>query len=185
MTAGFVAFLRGINVGGNNLIPMAELRASFGALGFDDVVSYINSGNLLFRAKETDARRLERKIDAMLAKEHALPGRTVVRSHGEMARLIATIDRTWKKVSPDWRYYVLFLRHEIDAETVLDGLSPKRDIEELVYCPGTLLWRARIADLTRSGVQRIASLPIYKDLTIRNLNTTRKVFALMQKMTAA
>ena len=178
----YVALLRGINVGGNNLVSMADLRASFTGLRFDDVASYINSGNILFRTKEKDARKLEKKIDAMLAKEHELPGRTVVRSRDEMARLVATIDREWKKVSDDWRYYVVFLRHEVDAESVLDSLTPRKDIEQVVYCPGTLLWRARIADLTRSGMQKLASLPLYKNVTIRNLNTTRKVFALMEKM---
>ena len=178
----YVALLRGINVGGNNMVSMADLRDSFGELGFSDVASYINSGNILFRAKSKDARALERKIDAMLAKQHDLPGRTVVRSRDEMAQLLATIDREWTEVSDEWRYYVAFLRHEVDAESVLDGLAPKKDIEEVVYCPGTLLWRTRIADLARSGMQKIASMPVYKSLTIRNLNTTRKVFALMEKM---
>ena len=178
----YVALLRGINVGGNNMVSMADLRGSFAGLGFDDVASYINSGNILFRAKEKDPRKLEKKIDAMLAREHELPGRTVVRSRAEMAQLLATIGREWKKVSDDWRYYVVFLRHEVDAESVLDGLAPKQDIEQVVYCPGTLLWRARIADLTRSGMQKIASMPLYKSVTIRNLNTTRKVFELMERM---
>jgi uncharacterized protein (DUF1697 family) len=178
----YVAFLRGINVGGNNIVSMKALKESFAALGFEDVASYINSGNLLFRAKEKDARKLERKIDRMLADEHGLPGRTVVRSHAEMNQLVDTIGRTWKRPSADWRYYVLFLRHEVDSEDALGQLKPKPDIEEVVYCPGTLLWRARIADLTRSGVQKVASLPIYKEMTIRNLNTTRKVHDLMTRM---
>ena len=181
----YVALLRGINVGGNNMVAMADLRASFAGLGFSDVASYINSGNVLFRAKSKDPRALEKNVEAMLAARHDLPGPTVVRSRDEMARLIEAIDHEWKMVSPDWRYYVAFLRHTIDAESVLDALSPKEDIEEIVYYPGTLLWRARIADLTSSGMQKIASLPIYKELTIRNLNTTRKVFALMEKMGAS
>ena len=178
----YVAFLRGINVGGNNIVSMAALKERFAGLGFDDVASYINSGNILFRAKEKDARKLERKIDAMLEAELDLTGRTVVRSRTEMRQLVDTIDRTWKRPSADWRYYILFLRHNIDSESVLDALTPKPKIEEVVYCPGTLLWRARVADLTRSGVQKITGMPIYKDLTIRNLNTTRKVLALMDTM---
>jgi len=161
---------------------MAALRESFARLGFDDVSSYINSGNILFRAKERDPRKLERRIDAMLAQDHGLPARTVVRSRAEIEDLIATIDRTWKRPSDDWRYYVVFLRHSVDSESVVEQLTPKAGIEEVVYCPGTLLWRARIADLTRSGVQRIATLPLYKEITIRNLNTTRKVAALMERM---
>ena len=54
----YVALLRGINVGGNNMVSMADLRTSFAGLGFSDVASYINSGNVLFRAKSKDPRAL-------------------------------------------------------------------------------------------------------------------------------
>jgi uncharacterized protein (DUF1697 family) len=49
-TKTFVALLRGINVGGRNTVPMAELRELLSSLGFDDVVTYIQSGNVVFRA---------------------------------------------------------------------------------------------------------------------------------------
>jgi uncharacterized protein (DUF1697 family) len=47
----YVALLRGINVGGNNMVPMKALKASFEKLGFRDVATYINSGNVVFRAE--------------------------------------------------------------------------------------------------------------------------------------
>jgi uncharacterized protein (DUF1697 family) len=59
----FVALLRGINVGGNNMIRMSSLKASFEGMSFKDVSTYINSGNIIFRAKEGDARKLERNIE--------------------------------------------------------------------------------------------------------------------------
>ncbi len=65
----FVALLRGVNVGGNNIISMKSLKTSFEQLGFSDVSTYINSGNILFKAKERDARKLETKIEAMLSRE--------------------------------------------------------------------------------------------------------------------
>lgn len=61
----FVALLRGVNVGGNNMISMKSLKASFEAIGFTQVTTYINSGNVIFKTKETDARKLERKIERM------------------------------------------------------------------------------------------------------------------------
>lgn len=53
----YLALLRGINVGGANIIPMSALRASFEALGFDDVLTYIQSGNVVFRARRGDPRK--------------------------------------------------------------------------------------------------------------------------------
>ena len=177
----YVAFLRGINVGGKNMVSMKALKESFERLGFKDVTTYINSGNVLFRAASNDPRKLESRIDRMLSQEHGVQGKTVVRSHAEMARLVKTIAATWKP-DPKARYNVIFLRHSIDSERVLDGIDIKPDIERIVYCPGTLLWAARINGLTRSAMLKLASRPIYKDMTVRNLNTTKKVFELMDAM---
>ena len=48
----FVALLRGVDVGGNNMISMASLKVSFERLGLEDVATYINSGNILFKARK-------------------------------------------------------------------------------------------------------------------------------------
>ena len=65
-----VALLRGINVGGKNLIRMPALKACFEENGFDDVVTYIQSGNVLFTAPTTQAAELTRRIEAMLAQDY-------------------------------------------------------------------------------------------------------------------
>ena len=85
----FVALLRGINVGGKNLISMSSLKASFEGMGFKEVSTYINSGNIIFKAKEGDARKLEVEIEKMLVREYHLDCKVVVRSYAEMAKLVA------------------------------------------------------------------------------------------------
>lgn len=177
----YVALLRGINVGGNNMVSMKSLKQSFERLGFEDVSTYINSGNVLFRSPEKDARKLEARIDGMLTKEYKLQPRTVVRSHAEIARLMKTIAKTWK-TDPNVRCNVIFLRKEIDSKRVLDGMALKPEIESVVYCPGTLLWSAQLSALTRSAMLKLASRPIYKEMTIRNPNTTSKIFERMEQM---
>jgi uncharacterized protein (DUF1697 family) len=67
----FVALLRGVNVGGKNMISMKSLKESFERLGFTQVSTYINSGNIIFTTKETDPRKLEKKIEQMLSKEYS------------------------------------------------------------------------------------------------------------------
>jgi uncharacterized protein (DUF1697 family) len=84
-----------------------------------------------------------------------------------------------------WKYNVIFLRHSIDSENVLDGLESKSDIEQVVYCPGALLWSARISDLSRTSMLKLPSQKIYQDMTVRNLNTTKKFYELMKKMSEA
>lgn len=180
----FVALLRGVNVGGNNMVSMRSLKASFETLGFADVRTYINSGNILFRTKERDARKLERKIEAMLAKEYGLETRVVVRSSSEIADLVENWPRNWD-ADKNWRYNVMFLRHSIDSERVMDEIEPKPEIERVIYRRGALLWSARTRDLTRTSMVKLASRKIYKDMTIRNNNTAKKIYELMKEMSEA
>ena len=177
----FVALLRGVNVGGNNMISMSSLKKSFEALGFNDVVTYINSGNIIFKSKEADARKLESKIEKMLSKEYQLDSRVVLRSLSEMEKLVKNLPRNWNDDS-GWRYNVIFLRHTIDSEKILAELEVKKDIEEVVYYPGALLWRAQISELTRTNMLKLSSRKMYQDMTIRNQNTTRKLYELMKKV---
>ena len=177
----YVALLRGVNVGGKNNVSMAALKASFEALGLQDVRTYINSGNVLFRSAKTDARALERDIDRVLADGHELESTAVVRSEAEIARLVKTIDRTW---TPDagWKYNVMFLRHPVDAPRVLKGITLKPDIEHAVYCPGTLLWSARLDGFNRTAMKKMVGTPLYQQMTVRGANTTRKILALMREI---
>lgn len=177
----FVALLRGVNVGGNNIISMKSLKTSFEQLGFKDVSTYINSGNILFKAKERDARKLETEIEAMLSKEYKLGCKVVVRSFLEMASLIENLPKDWNGDS-EWKYNVIFLRHSIDSEKVLESLRAKPEIEKVVYYPGTLLWSARISDMSQTTMQKLSSQKLFQDMTVRNTNTTRKLYELMMKM---
>lgn len=176
----FVALLRGVNVGGNNMISMSSLKKSFETLGFTDVVTYINSGNIIFKSKEADARKLEQKIEKMLVRDYELDSRVVLRSLSEMANIVQNLPRTWTGDSR-WRYNVIFLRHTIDSEKILAELEVKKDIEEVEYCPGALFWSAQISELNRTNMLKLSSRKMYQDMTIRNVNTTRKLYELMKK----
>ena len=177
----YVALLRGVNVGGNNMISMAALKADFMKLGFQEVASYINSGNILFKVRDADTRKLERKIEAMLSKRYQLDCKVVVRSLPEMAKLVENLPRTWNG-DAEWRYNVIFLRHTIDSEKIVSTLAPKPDIEDVVYRPGTLLWRAQVKHVTRTTMVKLSGQKTFQDMTVRNVNTTKKLYELMRRM---
>src|SRR5687767_14719561 len=179
----YVALLRGINVGGNNMISMKSLKASFEELGFKDVATYINSGNILFKSKQADARKLETKIEKMLVAEYQLGCKVVIRSAEEMASLVKKLPKVWTG-DKDCRYNVIFLRHTIDSKDIVKALNAKPEIEQVTYVPGTLLWSAHVNDLTRTTMVK-ASHKLYLETTVRNLNTTRKLHQLMQEMCSA
>jgi uncharacterized protein (DUF1697 family) len=176
----FVALLRGVNVGGNNMISMKSLKESFTTTGFKEVTTYINSGNIIFKSKEDDTRKLESKIEKMLSKEYQLESKVVVRNLPEMEKLVKNLPRSWGE-DGDWRYNVIFLRHTIDSEKILSELPAKTDIEEIVYRPGTLLWSSQATEYNRTNLAKLASRKIFRDMTVRNLNTTKKLYELMKK----
>jgi uncharacterized protein (DUF1697 family) len=177
----FVALLRGVNVGGNNMISMSALKKSFETIGFTHVSTYINSGNIIFNAKVDDARKLEQQIERMLAKEYQLDSKVVVRSLSEMEKLVESLPRNWDGDS-NWRYNVIFLRHTIDSEDILAELPANDEIEEVVYRPGTVLWAAHVDRISKSKMTKLSSRKIFQDMTVRNLNTTKKLYELMKKV---
>ena len=176
----FVALLRGVNVGGNNMLSMKSLKASFEAMGFTNVSTYINSGNIIFQSKEDDPRKLEKKIEQMLSSDYQLESKVVLRSLPEMEKLVKTLPQNWGDNS-DWRFNVIFLRHSIDSEKILDELPANSDIEEVLYRPGTLLWSVQASEANRSKFVKLSTRKSFKDMTVRNLNTTRKLYDLMKK----
>ena len=177
----FVALLRGVNVGGNNMISMRSLKESFETIGFSNVSTYINSGNIIFQSKEDDPRKLEKKIEQMLSSDYQLNSKVVIRSLSEMEKLVKALPQSWNDDS-NWRYNVIFLRHSIDSEKILAEFPANSDIEEVLYRPGALLWSTQAKELNRSKIGKALSRKIFQDMTVRNLNTTRKLHDLMKKV---
>ncbi|MEZ4194988.1 MAG: DUF1697 domain-containing protein [Candidatus Paceibacterota bacterium] len=62
----YVALLRGINVGGNNKVEMTKLKVCFESLGYNNVITYINSGNIIFETKKTDTKKLTEEIEKVI-----------------------------------------------------------------------------------------------------------------------
>lgn len=177
----FVALLRGVNVGGKNMIRMSALKESFERMSFGDVATYINSGNIIFKAQEGDARKLERSTEGMLSSEHGLECKVVVRSLPEMADLVKSLPDTWEGDARR-KYNVIFLRHSVDSGDILDELKPEGDIEQVFYRPGTLLWSALISAFNRTAMHKLPSRKLFQEMTVRNTNTTKKLYELMKKM---
>jgi uncharacterized protein (DUF1697 family) len=173
----YVALLRGINVGGNALIKMADLKDCVVALGHENVSTYIASGNLFFESRERSAPKLEAQLEDALAAAFGLPVKVVVRTPGEIAKIVARIPKAWIG-NGDLRVNVAFLLRGVDARTVARELTPKEGIDELVPAPGALILATRRDALTRTGLKLVGT-PVYKQLTMRNLNTTLKLAELV------
>ena len=181
----YVALLRGINVGGNNLISMTDLKACVEQLGHRRVRTYINSGNVIFQSASTDPRQLEAALETALAPRFKAPIAVVARSHAEMQRTLAHVPAGWL-TADDLRRYVIFLRHTIDHPELVERFTFKPEIEALTYAPGTLFWSVRLESVTKSSLSKqLMGRAVFQDMTMRNLNTLQKLCALMDEMDGA
>lgn len=176
----YVALLRGINVGGKTLIKMADLRGCVEAVGVDDVSTYIASGNVLFETGDGDAAELETRIERAIEERFGLPVKVVVLDRGAYARVVKSIPREWIG-DASLRVNVAFLRRGADAEQVVHDLDPDPAIEEVIPIDGAILWATRRDAVNRSVMRKLIGGAAYKQLTVRNLNTTLKLQELLTR----
>jgi len=118
--ASHVALLRGINVGGRNKVPMAELREVAASLGHTGVSTYIQSGNVLFSTAKTDTGQLAAALEAAISERFGLRASVVVLSRDELARIL---DGNPYRDEPNPRLvHVVFLNAELPPD-VLDRIG--------------------------------------------------------------
>jgi uncharacterized protein (DUF1697 family) len=174
----YVAFLRGINVGGKTLIRMAELRECVADVGHRDVATYIASGNVLFSSRSRTAAELEDPLERAIGRRFGLDVRVFVRNARQLAATARAIPDHWLG-NNELRCNVIFVARDIDRPALVREFEPKPAIEELVRVPGALLWAARRNALTRSTMVKLSRHPLYDRMTARNPTTVLELAKLV------
>jgi uncharacterized protein (DUF1697 family) len=177
--ARYVALLRGINVGGNNLIKMPELRRCFEALDFAGVATYIQSGNVLFEAAEGGPAGLSARIEEALSERFGYRARIALRSHGQLRAVVAGAPAGFGTRPDQYRYDVVFLREPLTAAEAMADLRTREGVDEAFAGDGVCYFSRLASRASQSYLSRIVALPVFQHMTIRNWNTTVKLRALM------
>lgn len=120
----YCAFLRGINVGGNTLVKMEELRKAFESLGFRDVKTVLASGNVLFGAPREDPATLSRAIELKLREILGREILVIVRSLDDLRELDAHQPFNGIKVTPQTRLFVTFISENTKHRKIPGPLTP-------------------------------------------------------------
>lgn len=170
----YAAFLRGINVGGNTKIDMAELRAVFESLGFENVKSYINSGNVMFDAKKTANEKLAAKIEKAIESEFSKNVSVMVRSIEEVKELLTK--NPFENQQKDGQdIFVVFLANELSEENEKRLLEQNKPSEMFaVHGPDVLCLMDRGFQDSLLGKKFIDN-KLKTPATARNLRTVKKV----------
>jgi uncharacterized protein (DUF1697 family) len=178
----YVALLRGINVGGKNLIKMVALKGCFEEHGFSEVLTYIQSGNVVFSAKASGAAALCRRIEAALAETFSYRASVVLRSDEEMRAVVRRAPKAFGKEPAKYRYDAVFLKAPLTAKVAVKSLLVRKGVDEVHAGDGVLYFSRLAAKAAQSQLNRVASLPIYQNMTIRNWNTTTALVRLMDEL---
>ena len=178
-----VALLRGINVGGNNLIKMAALKATFEGMGFEDVATYIQSGNVVFtapgRGGASAALKLAPTIEAALAAKFSYQASVVVRSDKDMRAIVARAPAGFGTEPAKYRYDVIYLKAPLAAAAAIKQVPVKPGVDQATAGPGVLYFSRLISQASASRLGKITALPLYASVTIRNWNTTIALLRLL------
>lgn len=177
----YVALLRGINVGGNNIIPMSRLKACFEASGFGGVSTYIQSGNVLFESSKGNARDLTRAVEQALSATFKADIRVVLRSRDQMRTIVAGAPPGFGTEPATYRYDVVFLKEPLTATQAMKDVSIREGVDAASAGKGVLYFTRLTSRATQSRLSKIASAPSYKQMTIRNWNTTTRLLALLDR----
>jgi uncharacterized protein (DUF1697 family) len=171
----YVAFLRGINVGGRT-IPMADLRGCFEDLGFGDVRTVLQTGNVVFTSDESGVPAVRTRVEAGLAARFDYPAKALVYPFD---RLQAMLDgNPFDTRNGTCHCYVVFVDNGIEQELARATPDLDDDVEAVEAGDGVLYWRVVKGNTLKSSFGRSLTLARFRDHhTNRNANTLAKVLA--------
>lgn len=175
MTDRYVALLRGINVGGNRPVNMATLAQTLTEAGHRDVRTYINSGNVVFTADEPPT---ETALEMLLLERFGFAIPVLLR---DRAAYTATVEAAPEEFADeDLRRDVLFLKDTTSPTEALAALPDlTAGVDQVWPGPRALYFARPVAQASRSRLGKIVGTPIYREISIRNWNTTRTLLRLL------
>jgi len=171
----YIALLRGINVGGRNKLPMPQLRWAFEAHGFNEVSTYINSGNVLFSSGETDISALKEKCRSLIQASFQMDIPVAVLSAQALTDALAHAPLWWN-ADKDSKHNAIFVIPPATPEAVCVQVGKIKPEYEQVDCYGPVIfWSAPLRTFSRTRWSKVAGSTAYGSITIRNANTALKL----------
>ncbi|HKV99864.1 MAG TPA: DUF1697 domain-containing protein [Vicinamibacterales bacterium] len=170
----YVAFLRAINVGGH-IVKMDALRKHFTSLGFDDVETFIASGNVIFRTRSNAAAALERRIEACLEERLGYEVKTFLRTDAEVAAIAAHRAFEPARVASAGSFNVGFLAGALDKAAITKVKGFVSEIDDFHVNGRELYWLCRTkqsdSKFSNAAFERVIGVRS----TFRGLNTIRRL----------
>jgi uncharacterized protein (DUF1697 family) len=171
----YIIFLRGINVGGHHKVPMADLKTELQKLGFKNIITILNSGNIIFDYKQEDIASLEQTIAVHLEKVFNFPIPTIIRTAETIQQLLKQDPFSSIETTKDIRLYISFLKITVETNLEIPWQSEDQSYKILDYKNNNIL---SVLDLSKSKTTKAMTIlerSFGKDITTRNWNTLLRI----------
>lgn len=169
----YVALLRAINVGGNNRVEMKKLKTVFESLGYTNVSTYINSGNVIFSTTD-EGSTLPETIEHTLEKSFSFRVPTIVRTKKNIQKVCAAIPSDIHN-DDTTKADVLFLWDAYANKKTCKLITINEEVDTLIYVDGAIIWTVTRETYSRSSMNKFIGTEVYKNMTARNVNTVRTI----------
>lgn len=181
----YIILIRGINVGGKNKVPMADLKKCLEELGYADVSTYIASGNVILKSKKS-AKTIKTEIEKALPENFKL--------HSELLKVLPLTRKQFEAVidnkpkgfgdEPDKYYSDAIFLMDLDADEAMSVFDPREGVDKVWKGNGVIYSQRLGAQRTKSRLSKIVGTPAYKSMTIRSWSTTLKLLDILKKTEA-
>lgn len=169
----YVALLRGVNAGKARRVDMKKLKALMEKVGCTNVVTYINSGNVVFSSPE-EVSVIRQKVEKALEKEFTCAIPTLVKTAKEIRAIADAIPVEWKNDTAH-RADIAYLFEDVDSKKIIADLPVRTEYMDIRYVKGAVFWHIDRKNYTKSHLNKLISHPLYQRMTVRNVNTACKL----------
>lgn len=160
---------------------MKDLKTAFESLGFSDVLTYIQSGNVIFTSDKKNVDSLTDEIENMLKGKFLLNSKIILLSTNQLKQVVENVPSEWRK-KKDIRCYIAFIKKHITEEEVVKEIQLKEGVDFIKVGKGVIYMTTLLSGLTKSGFTKLVRKKIFQDITIRNFNTTQKLLQLIENL---
>jgi uncharacterized protein (DUF1697 family) len=167
----YIALLRGINVGQNRRVDMKRLKILFELFGCANVLTYINSGNIIFESNKSKTA-IQREIEPILKKEFGFEIPILIKTKNEIQKIASVIPSDWQNNTKQ-RTDVAYLFDQIDFKKNINELPMNREFIDVRYIKGAIFWNLDRKHYNKSHLSKLIGYKLYQFMTVRNVNTAR------------
>jgi uncharacterized protein (DUF1697 family) len=176
----YIALLRGINVGGKNKLSMTDLKKAFEENDFKDVVTYINSGNIMFQTPINDELELKRKCEWIIKNNFQLEILVAIISAENLSDALSNAPLWWDADKNSKHNAIFVIPPATIPQIIEQAQLLKPEYEQVGFHGQIIFWSAPIETFSKTRLTKFVQKNSYNHITIRNANTTKRLLQMTE-----